>query len=737
MTWISRKEKAKAYLLGGIRRKITALIVAIILIFIAASSLTAYFGGMTVLRRVVVKHQLTIVQLMADSVAEMIESEETDLHSHVSNVFWEPEIIASNARYSVMRSQDIAAYFKDKDRVWALSSENSPVVRDYIDNALGLRLKTITEANSNISELFVTDMYGGLVATTAKTSDFYQADELWWQRTYNGGKGDTFIGDIEFDESSGVWAITVAEPIYGNAGEVIGVCKEVLNALGYLNAVYKFRMGTSGYATLLDGNGSIIAQNVSKEAEPTGSIYHNWSIINEARNKAPESFTNMHRHGRGVTLMSWAPVLGRSPSMHALNWTACIEQDLWEILEGQKFDILRYSITLFVILLFLLVPFGLLLVRLLTRPLERLRQATRELAMGKLDRHVELSSGDEFEDLADSFNAMTDTLRDTMVSRDALAAEIAEREKMSRELDAARDKLAKQNKMLEAQLNERGRSHEMMVSMLDDNNHIREDLEKSLANLKEAQNMLVRAEKLETIGRLASGVAHEVRNPLGIILQGANYFEDYIPAKETEAREVLQIIKYNISRADKITRALLDLSRTSELHMRPEDVNALIESSLHLVQYGVGFDNIKVIKEFGEGLPDILADKVRIEQVFVNILRNSVQAMSGGGTLTIRTYAARFGDSSVKEKCAGAEGFVPGEKVVAAEIEDTGEGISEDNLKKVCEPFFTTKEPNEGSGMGLSVSRSIIETHKGIMNITSKLSKGTKVTVFLKPAEAK
>ncbi|HAZ10820.1 MAG TPA: hypothetical protein DCY56_06930 [Candidatus Omnitrophica bacterium] len=258
---------------------------------------------------------------------------------------------------------------------------------------------------------------------------------------------------------------------------------------------------------------------------------------------------------------------------------------------------------------------------------------------------------------------------------------------------------------------------------------------KAYRELKETQGQLIQAEKLSAVGQLASGVAHEVRNPLGIILQGVNYLEKKISAKETDIYEILIMLKDNVKRADKIVNALLDFSRAASLDLKPEDVNSILEVSISLVRTRFKFENIDVIMETKQDMPSALADKNKLEQVFINLLLNAIQAMPAGGKIIIRTYdkileEIKKGIGRREDDC-----FRVGEKAIIIEIEDTGSGISEENLKKIFDPFFTTKGPAGGAGLGLSVTQNIINEHKGFISVESQIGKGTKLTVILHAAE--
>ncbi|MFH1594135.1 MAG: ATP-binding protein [Candidatus Omnitrophota bacterium] len=326
-----------------------------------------------------------------------------------------------------------------------------------------------------------------------------------------------------------------------------------------------------------------------------------------------------------------------------------------------------------------------------------------------------------------------------------IVRDITQRKKIEEDIRKAKDDLEKQAGTLDEQLKEAIKSRETMVSMLDDNNKIRWELESNVRDLelsenklktaygklKKAQYQLIHAEKMEAIGRMASGVAHEVKNPLGIILQGVNYFETKLPASQKNSHEMLSMMKKSVKRADSIVRALLDFSRTETLNARPEDINSVLNNSINLIEHKTSPMAIEVIKELGSGLPQVQIDRGKLEQLFVNLLLNAIYAMPEGGKLYIRTYMTVFPDASESLDISKND-QVQMDKAVAVEIEDTGTGITKENLKKIFDPFFTTKKRTEGTGLGLAVVKSIIEMHKGHLAVTSTPGEGTKFIITLR-----
>ncbi|MDD5282363.1 MAG: ATP-binding protein [Candidatus Omnitrophica bacterium] len=737
MTGVFYKDKIKVRLIGGIKRKVLVFTVLFSLVILVTSVLMLYFSGLFTLRQVTFSQQQAIVQLMANSMGKIIESEVKELESYVASPsIWGAVINDVNLKYSTVPDKTIQEYFAGKDREWLQSPPGGTVVNKYVNTLLALRLRKFVETKGNITEIFFTDKYGGLVVASSKTNDFYQADEAWWQKTFDAGRGRVFIGDMEFNAFSNNWSITISVPVYGKDAEVVGVCKAVYNTLKFSDVISRFEIGSTGRAILFDNSGELICQSGHNLARNKSSVLPEWDVIKETQSK--KSFLSsayVRRDTGSVFLISWAVVPYKGLLQQGVKWFACVEQDTKEIFAGQELILLLYSIVLFGILLVLSMYFSFLFVRLLILPIEKMRLGMREIAAGNLSYYLNLRSGDELEDLSDSFNVMVDTMRKTLVSKDALITEVSERKQAECMLEQSKEKLEKQAQELSIQLEGRAKTHEIMMSMLEDNNTIRDALEKSLIELRQTQEMMVQVAKLSAVGQLASGVAHEVKNPLGIILQGINYLENKIPSEEKDICEVLGMMKDGIGRADKIINGLLDFSKSTKLDFRQEDIKYVLESSIDLAQVSSRFSGVQIVKEMAGHIPKVNIDKNKMEQVFINILVNAAQAMADGkGKITVRSYVKRLEKSKKSRINKEVDYFVAGEEALVVEIEDTGTGISEENLKKIFDAFFSTKGPKGGAGLGLGICLSIVDMHKGIIDVESQLGKGTKVTITLKLA---
>jgi PAS domain S-box-containing protein len=249
--------------------------------------------------------------------------------------------------------------------------------------------------------------------------------------------------------------------------------------------------------------------------------------------------------------------------------------------------------------------------------------------------------------------------------------------------------------------------------------------------LKEAQLHLIQAAKLESVGTLAAGVAHEVKNPLQTILMGLDFVCQKVPADDRDLTDTLTDMRDAVKRASSIIRELLVFSSDTDFQTRPENLNSLIERSLRLLNPGLLAAQTEVVRNLDPQLPRVSIDDNKIQQVFINLFLNAVQAMPSGGTLTLTTRTLRM-DGSASAPSPLFRRFEAGDTLVVAEVEDTGHGIPEAALPQVFDPFFTTKPPGVGTGLGLSIAKKIVDLHGGEIQIRNRPSGGVAVAVALR-----
>lgn len=291
-----------------------------------------------------------------------------------------------------------------------------------------------------------------------------------------------------------------------------------------------------------------------------------------------------------------------------------------------------------------------------------------------------------------------------------------ERKHAEDELRQARDELEIRVKERTAELQ---RINEFLAKEVEERRAAEQQLRVAHGKLQKTQAQLIQAAKMEVVGGLASGVAHEVKNPLAIILQGVEYLETKTSKEDKIVATTIGYIRNAVERADTIVRGLMDFASISELSIQKQAIVPVLEKSLILLKHQFDKYHIKVVKEFDDKLPEIAIDRNKIEQVFLNLLMNAADAMAKGGTLTI----------SVRMQCQELKGQEHKTESLIVEIIDEGTGIAEDVLANIFDPFFTTKRTKGGTGLGLSIVRNILETHKATIAIKNGPKKGTHVVI--------
>ncbi|MEA3384869.1 MAG: ATP-binding protein [Thermodesulfobacteriota bacterium] len=260
-----------------------------------------------------------------------------------------------------------------------------------------------------------------------------------------------------------------------------------------------------------------------------------------------------------------------------------------------------------------------------------------------------------------------------------------------------------------------------------------QDLKKAYNELKETQNQLIQNEKMVAMGRLTSGIAHQIRNPIGIILMGIEYLDNTLSEKDEQCAGSIKIIKQAVGRANKIIIDILQFSRKTELKFESVDVCELLDNTISLLKHSKKLKNIKIRKNYPKEPVKCKADKNMFQQVIINLLDNAIDAIQEEGEIKINIFykpASKLGKRVGKR---GNDYFKIGDKLAVVEIQDTGEGIPEDALPKIFEPFYTTKESEKGTGLGLSIAHLIIDRHKGSIEVESEANKGTKFIIKLQP----
>jgi signal transduction histidine kinase len=312
---------------------------------------------------------------------------------------------------------------------------------------------------------------------------------------------------------------------------------------------------------------------------------------------------------------------------------------------------------------------SLIISRNITQPIARLVDAAHAAGAGRLDQPIQISSRDEIGYLARRFEAMRQSLKQQMEKLTELNASLVERNA---------------------------------------------DLETALAQLRRAQEELIKTEKLAAAGKLTAQLSHEINNPIHNIRSSLETALKKMP-EALAGRQFVQLAHDEILRIGKLVRQMLDFYRFGQVELQAVDLNTTLVEVLESSQQRFKEYGIKVERHLAPNLPAVRASRDQMKQVFLNLILNAIEAMPHGGKLEARSSS--------------------GNGLAEIEIGDTGSGIPPENLAKIFDTFFTTKRAVHGVGLGLSVCYNIVHQHGGTIEVQSEVGKGSRFTVKLPLAE--
>jgi len=235
-----------------------------------------------------------------------------------------------------------------------------------------------------------------------------------------------------------------------------------------------------------------------------------------------------------------------------------------------------------------------------------------------------------------------------------------------------------------------------------------------------SEDLAMQSSKMAALGKMAAGIAHEINNPLAVIGEKAGWLKDLLREEDLgtspnfeEFADAVNKIEVHVNRAKKITHRLLGFARRMEPVQERVNLNDILDDTIGFLENDARYRNIDIQTDFFEGLPSTTSDSSQLQQVFLNILNNAIDAIGKDGEITVKTsHLAKINN-------------------LAVEISDNGPGIPKEMVDKIFDPFFTTKTVGKGTGLGLSISYSIIDKLGGRMMVASEQGKGTTFTIYL------
>jgi len=464
--------------------------------------------------------------------------------------------------------------------------------------------------------------------------------------------GDKFAGLV--NTRFGPYLYTSA-PVRDDMNRLVGV---IMTGTQLESLLVQLKSQALADVILLDDSGAVLASTFVNDDDLHEMLELNPELIPSGEEVYNKSFT-VDETDRSYQAI-YTPVVIRQMNMGVMGVALPNNYIVHtEATSRNTFSVIFSIATLSVIIL------GYVLSQSIARPILKLRSVSRAVAQGDLNQTSGFKRSDEIGDLAAGFDLMTYRLR----KRTAQAAHLYQ-ETLQRN----------------------------------------EELARANARLQEAQQQLIQSGKLAAVGELTAGIVHDVKNPLAVIKGLAEELQEE-PGLPPDTAKQLATIRESATRATRIVSDLLKFARQSTPEMMSQNINETIRSAVRLTDYLARKGLVEISMEL---LPDpvmVTYDAIQIEQVLVNLIQNSIQAMTSGGKIHI--VVSRIDNG------------------ISIHVKDNGIGIPEKNLPRIFDPFFTTKSEGEGTGLGLSVSHGIISRHRGRFDVASKVGQGTVFTIRL------
>jgi len=760
---------------NSIKNKVTLMVfLSVLTIVVVGLGLGSYFN-IKLLHKTIGQNNFKIAQLFSEVVSGIFEERIEALEIYMSHSSRKAGILKNNAKYTGMDEAALKDYFSRMDKEWTEASDDSLLIREYLDSSVSERLKAIVEKDLDLAEMFITDRFGGLVASSGRTSDFYQADEKWWEEAFDGGKGKILIGDVEYDESSKTPSLPLIVPVRAESGEVIGISKTMLDIKFLFRSLEKFRVGKTGHVVLVNRHGYMLFH---EDVEPLKEKIVN-EIIFQKLIESEQQWVienNPVNHKRRLSI-AYANIHHPLFEEGEGGWRVCVVQDATEVLVPLKNLFSQFVVIVFI----LLMVAGVVAFKTSSRfvkPIKKLHEATIKIGEGNLDYKAEIKTGDEIEDLADSFNNMVKDLKITTTSIEKLNKEIRERKRAEMNINKAAEvwqrtfdsitdlvfiqdidsNIVKANKAFVTAMKAKpediiGKKCYQVVhggdsswpecpfqAMLKDGKACSKEIDDPkigipllvmVSPIFDEEGKIIGAvhiakditehKKVEKLkDEFVSTVSHELRTPLSIIKEGVSLVMDEIPGKlNLKQKRILKMSGDNIDRLARMINNLLDISKIEAGKIKLDKSIVDIGKILKNISKEWKLESSKKAQKINCSVPNvpvnIFIDFDKITQALDNLISNAIKYTPDKGQIKIE--------------------LINMEDNIKIIISDTGQGISKENLPKAFNKFQqfgrVSGPGTKGTGLGLAITKSLIEEHGGTIRIKSELNKGTQFIISL------
>ena len=659
----------------SVSNKIIVSATVLSIVAVLLSSLFAFRVTQNELERAVEDRMLTIAELQAQHIATELEDKVNLVSATFSS---DPTLVGmvqqQNSAYTSDIS-DIENRLLELDTEWRdESAVGLQLIEQAQNNAVAEGFRTFIGEFPVYAEIFVTDKFGAEVAGSGKTSDYYQADEAWWQSGWNNGIGAIHISNPEVDASAGVVAIDITIPVHADAqAEPIGVIKGVLEITDIIDEVNRFQFARTGTAQIIDGIGNYV---VGYEFEDIGELAPSPITLDGRIFDGMSTELNATNSTGNQTVVGFAPVTtgGLIPAIDSLGWVVRIEQDRQEAFQPTR-QLLFTNITATFGIAVLAAFFAFLLGRFLTKEIRILTDVATEYAAGNLDARANVPSNDEIGTLADQMNAMAESVQ---ASNDEL-------KRINQEISFANTEL---------------RSFTSIVS---------HDLRSPAASIKGFLN------ELRMDWNEIQPMLETVRATVPQDDQKIRIVEEYIPSS-------LDAIENSTAQMERLTEGILKLSREGNRNLVLDPVNSveIVQAVLKTYATKIKDDSVQIVVQ--PDLPIVMADALALEQAFSNLIGNALKYLDPirpGEVHISATTTAEYITFHIRDNGIGIEDYER-DKVFqlfrrAGNLDVAGEGIGLYYIRSLMRrhggDVTFTSQPGTGSTFSFSISTKLEVNH--------------------------
>lgn len=638
-----------------IRGRIVLAIVLVGCIPLLIGLVLAYVSGMRSLRDVIGGNLQAVAIQAADRVTMLVQAEVQGVRLLGSAPLRVRQPVDAANRSYPADQEKARRQITERMQVWEQGVESAGRL---LDSELSrFLLETKVRGGDKVVGLLITDQHGALVAASSDPDHYYFGEEPWWKAVRAGTGDQVYVsGLIPAHEGSfrtSEETIDIAVPILDDRQRsVIGAVKASYRFDTLFAIIKQIHIGQTGHAMLFDAAGNpLVCPILPRQAHRIPSQLMAMIVSSEPGWGIAED----DGHGGTDTVVGYAPVsrltLPENP------WHVFVRQQPGESYAPIQ-DQLRNLAVIGLVMLGLLWAIGRYVATRIARPIQILQAGVEAISQGTYDRPLNVQTGDEFEELAAAVHRMADRLKASRTELERLNEDLARR------------------------------------------------VEEKTQEITKHRQSLELAERLATLGKVASGIAHEINNPLGIILNRIECMEadaarSPIPA---EVRGDLLAVRAQAERISRVTKSILTFSRGTVSTLKPVDVNCVVRSCIAIAGERVSALSVRLECVLAPSLPPIMGDRDRLETVILNLINNAIDAVNplgAKGVVTIQTTSAQM----------------DGRSWVEVNVSDNGPGIPSEIISRVFDPFFSTKPAGQGTGLGLFLTYGIVSDHRGRVDV--------------------